>query len=155
MLDYRAYVESAILRRDYVLSEMEHRIDKLWIDGKLGDTDRDELMALAAENADDSMQVDVVAKLADLDARVYSLEHPTDIFPVFVPGQITKKGDIVRADVTGDGEYDLVLFDGGNAQTSLSIGKINGWYLLNIELEKTHEIHRNDDGTYTLTPINE
>lgn len=155
MLDYRAYVENVISRHDYVLSEMEDRINKLWIDAKLTDAERDELMVLAAENVDESLQVDVMAMLASLDSRVYSLEHPTDIYPVYEPGQITKRGDIVRADVTGDGELDLVLFDGGNAQTALSIGKINGWFLLDRELNKTHEIHRNSDGTYTLDPVEE
>lgn len=155
MLDYRAYVENVISRHDYVLSEMEDRINKLWIDAKLTDAERDELMILAAENVDDALQVDVVAKLADLDARVFALENPVEQYEIWYNGKTTVKKEIVRWDVTGDGEYDLCQFDGGNSYTSLKVGRINGWYLLNAQLERTHEIHLNDDGTYTLTPINE
>lgn len=155
MLDYRAYIETVIMRHDYILSDIEDRINKLWVDAKLTDTERDELMALAAENVDEALQIDVLERLADLDARVAALEHPETDYPTWQPGMVVKKMEIVKYEVTGDGVLDLCLFDGGNAQTSLKVGRINGWYLLDAQLERTHEIHLNDDGTYTLTPVNE
>jgi hypothetical protein len=60
---------------------------------------------------------------------------------------------VYRADVTGDGELDLVRYDGGRASTSLSIGKIEGWHLLDRELNPTHDISRDADGGYVLTPV--
>ena len=96
----------------------------------------------------------MLGQLADLGRRVYNLEHPTDIYPVWKPGYITKKGEIVRFDVSGDGELDLCQYNGGRNETSLSIGKIEGWNMLNRELTPTHTITRDADGGYVLTPIN-
>ena len=152
-LDYRSYLEQVISRKDYVLSEMEERIDRLWLDGKLTESDRDELMQLAADNARDSLQIDVVAKLAEIERRLYDLEHPTDIYPIYEAGQVSERGVVYRADVTGDGEYNLVRYDGGRQSTSLSIGKIEGWHLLDRELNPTHNITRTSGGEYVLTPI--
>ena len=153
MLDYRSYLEAAIARRDYSLDEMESKIDKLWIDGRITEADRDALLTLAAESASDALQVDVLAQLKQLEQRVFALEHPTDIYPIWHSGYSTAQHEIVRYDVTGDGEYDLCRYDGGRASTSLSIGKIDGWHLLNIELENVATITRDEDGGYVITPI--
>ena len=152
-LDYRNYLEQVISRKDYVLSEMEERIDRLWLDGKLTESDRDELMQAAADNARDSLQIDVVAKFAEIERRLYNLEFPTDIYPIYEQGQVSERGVVYRADVTGDGEYDLVRYDGGRQSTSLSIGKIEGWHMLDRELTPTHNITRDAAGGYVLTPI--
>lgn len=152
-MDYKAYVQQVISRGGYALADMESRIDRLWLDGKLSEVERAELLQLAADNAQDAYQVDVVAKLADLEKRVYDLEHPIDQYEIWTPGKTTMKGEIVRFDVTGDGEYDLCQYDGGREYTALSIGKIDGWYMLNRELEKTHTITRDASGGYIVTPI--
>jgi len=152
-LDYRAYVEQVINRKDYLLDDMESKINRLWLDGKLTEADRDELLQLAAENAPESLQIDFAAKFADIDARLFALEHPTDIYPIWEPGYVTKQHEIVRFDVTGDGQLDLCQYNGGRASTSLGIGKIQGWQLLNIELVPTHNISRDSSGGYVLTPI--
>lgn len=153
MIDYFQSIKTLIAFGGYRLDEMEERIERLWVEGKLTTAQRDELRTLAAESAQDADQVDVVARLAELERRVYDLEHPTDIYPVWHSGYITKKGEIVRFDVSGDGELDLCRYDGGRNETSLSIGKIEGWHLLDRELNPTHDITRDADGGYVLTPI--
>lgn len=155
MLNYKEYVRTTIERRDYVLADMEERINKLWIEGKLTDTDRDELMQLAADNADDTLQVDVMEKLADLERRIWELEHPTSQYVIWTSGYQTKQHEIVRFDVTGDGELDLCQYNGGRAYTALSIGKIEGWNLLDRELNIVATITRDADGGYVVTPIPE
>ncbi len=152
-MDYYEILKSAIGFGGYELSVMEAKIDRLWVEGHLTTDQRTELRTLAAESARDADQIDVVARLAELERRVYDLEHPTDIYPVWTAGHITKKGEIVRFDVTGDGEYDLCQYNGGRTETSLSIGKINGWNLLDRELTPTHTITRDADGGYVLTPV--
>jgi len=152
-MDYYEILKSAIGFGGYVLTDMEQRIDRLWIEGHLTTEQRTELRTLAAESARDADQIDVVARLAELERRVYDLEHPVDQFPVWTAGYITKKGEIVRFDVTGDGELDLCQYNGGRNETSLSIGKINGWHLLDRELNATHDITRDAEGGYVLTPI--
>ena len=154
MTDYRSYLESVIRRGDFVLAEMEDKLTRLWIEGRITETDRDELTQLAAEYAEDRYQIDVVAKLAELERRIYDLEWPTEQYPVWQKGQVSERGVVYRADVTGDGELDLVRYDGGRASTSLSIGKIEGWHLLSRELEVVATITRDADGGYVITPVN-
>lgn len=153
MLNYYEALKTTIQRGEYLLDEMETRVERCWIDTRITMEQRDELLALAAECAKDEYQVDLLAMYADHDARIYALEHPTDQYPVWQQGQVTKKGEIVRYDVTGDGELDLCMFDGGNAQTALFIGKIQGWFLLDRELNEVATFLRNAEGTFDITPI--
>lgn len=154
-MDYRAYLETVIGRGDYALATMEDRINKLWIEGKLSNEDREALLRLAAENARETLQVDVYAKLADLEQRVWELEHPVDQYVIWASGYQTKQHEIVRYDVTGDGELDLCQYNGGRSYTGLSIGKIEGWNMLDRELNIVATITRDADGGYVITPIPE
>ena len=155
MVDYYEALKTSIGFGTYILSEMEDRIDRIWIEGHLTDDQRIELRTLAANSCDETKEFlkDVMNLYAELNTRVYNLEHPTDIYPIWTPGYITKKHEVVRYDVTGDGEYDLCRYDGGRAETKLSIGKIEGWHMVNRELENTHTITRDVDGNFVLTPI--
>ena len=82
--------------------------------------------------------------------RVEALE--TADFPVWKAGYVTQRGEIVKFDLDGDGVLDYCMYAGGRSETSLSIGKINGWYKVTSTGTKTDIITRNSDGTYTLTP---
>lgn len=108
---------------------------------------------VVAESAREADQTDVLGKLADLEHRVWELEHPTDQYAIWQAGYQTKQHEIVRFDVTGDGELDLCQYNGGRSYTALSIGKIEGWNLLDRELTPTHTITRDADGGYVLTPV--
>lgn len=153
MLDYYASLKTLIGFGGYVLEDFELRIDRCWLEGHLTTEQRDELRTLAAEEARDADQLDVAEKLADLEHRVWELEHPVDQYEIWTAGKTTQQYEIVRYDVTGDGEYDLCQYNGGRSYTSLSIGKIEGWNLLDRELTPTHIISRDADGGYVLTPI--
>jgi len=153
MIDYESAVRTVIASGSYVLSDLEDRIDALWVEGKLTDDQRANLKRLAANGVRDEMQVDVIAKLASLESRVYDLEHPTDIYEIWKSGKVTAKGEIVRYDVTGDGEYDLCQYNGGRASTSLGIGKIEGWNMLDRELNIVATITRDADGGYVIEYI--
>ena len=155
MGEYRRYLEIAIRRGDYVLEDMERRIDRLYIEGKLTDDEREELLPLAADHAKDVFQTDVLAKIADLEHRVWELENPVDQYEIWTTGKQTLQHEIVRYDVTGDGELDLCQYNGGRSYTGLSIGKIEGWSLLDRELNIIGTITRDADGGYVNTPIPE
>ena len=152
-MDYYGIIKSAIGFGGYVLTEMEAKIDRLWVEGHLTDEQRTELRTLAAEQAREADQTDVLGKLADLEHRVWELEHPTDQYAIWQAGYQTQRHEIVRYDVTGDGELDLCQYNGGRSYTALSIGKIEGWQMLDRELAPTHAITRDADGGYVLTPI--
>ena len=65
-MDYKELIIKVIEQGNYVLADMEQRITRLWLEGKLSEADRDELIPMAAEHAADRYQVDVIAELADL-----------------------------------------------------------------------------------------
>ena len=153
MLDYFESLKTLIGFGGYTLEDMETRIDRCWLEGHLTTEQRDELRTLAAEQARDADQLDVAEKLADLEHRVWELEHPVDQYEIWTAGKTTQQHEIVRFDVTGDGELDLCQYNGGRSYTSLSIGKIEGWNMLDRELNRTHTITRDADGGYVLTPI--
>lgn len=159
MLDYFGALRTTIQRGEYMLEQMEDRVERCWLDTRITTEQRDELLQLAAECAKDEWQIDVLAKLTELESRVYALEHaddpdPAEQYPVWEQGMITPQHGIVRWDVTGDGEYDLCRYDGGRSQgTASKVGGIEGWHLLDAGLNATHSIKRNSDGTYTLTPV--
>ena len=130
----KEFIESVIRTGNYVLSEMEERIQKMYVLGKLTTAELEELLALAANNARDSMQIDVTAKLKELEDRIYVLEHPSmPDFPVWVAGYVTKKGETVQYDYDGDGTMNLLRYDGGRAETALRPGKIDGWHVVNAQ----------------------
>ena len=130
----KEFIESVIRTGNYVLSEMEERIQKMYVLGKLTTEELEELLALAANNARDSMQIDVTAKLKELEDRIYALEHPvTPDFPVWVAGYVTKKGETVQFDYDSDGVMDLLRYDGGRSETALRPGKIDGWHVVNAQ----------------------
>lgn len=153
MIDYIAALQAIIATGEYALGTLEDRIDRLWLEGKLTTEQRDELRQAAAEGAKEDYQIDVLAKLADHDQRIWELEHPVDQYVIWTSGYQTKQHEIVRYDVTGDGELDLCRYDGGRSYTGLSIGKIEGWHLLDRELNNVANITRDADGGYVITPI--
>lgn len=149
----REFIENVINSGDFKLEELEEKIKKLYVLGDLTQTDMEQLLTMAAEKVDDSAQVDLFAKVVDLEHRLVALE--TADFAVYVPGYVTKKGEIVKFDIDKDGEYEFVMYDGGRTETSLSPGKINGWYKVTSAGVKTHVLTRNADGTYSLTDVSE
>jgi len=130
---------NAINGGNFNLSEMETKIDTLWVKGSLTEAERNELLELAAAKANDINQIDVVARIAELERRVYALENPAEeeqpevAYQVWESGYITAKGETVQFDYDKDGNLDLLRYDGGRATTSLSPGKIDGWHVVDSE----------------------
>ena len=147
----KEFIAQVIAKGDYKLDELEVKIKKLYVLGDLTESEMDELLLLAANSVDNSAQVDLFAMIVDLQHRVEALE--TADFPVWKSGYVTKRGEIVKFDLDGDGTLDYCMYDGGRTETSLAVGKINGWYKVTSAGVKTHSITRNSDGTYTLTAL--
>jgi len=146
----KEFLEGIIRTGNYVLVEMEERIEKLYALGKLTTEELEALLALAAENARDSMQIDITEKLKDLEDRVYALEHPVEPdYPIYVPGYVTKKGETIRFDYDNDGVYDLLRYDGGKAETTLAPGKITGWHVVDANGEILGTYYKGE-----FTPVN-
>jgi hypothetical protein len=107
---------------------------------------------MADENAKDSVQVDIVSMLADLEARVAKLEAKGVV--VWTAGHVTAKGETVLCDVNKDGTLEYCRYDGGRASTALSPGKINGWVILDAEGGQIiATIEKDDEGKVIIVPI--
>lgn len=147
------FIESVILQGKYVLSEMEERISKMYVVGKITEEDMVYLLNLAAEHADDNRQIDIAAVLADLETRIERLEAAGVV--VWTQGHVTAKGETVLYDVIKEGQLRYCRYDGGRASTALSPGKIDGWVVLSgAGGAVTHRIEKDADGKIILVPVN-
>ena len=149
-MNMKDFIVNVINTGTYVLDDMEERIDKMYVCGKLTVEERDYLQAYAAERVNDSLQIDVAAILADLEQRVSALESKG--VKVWTAGMVTAKGQTVLYDVDRDGTLDYCRYDGGRATTSSSPGKIEGWVKTDSAGNVTHRIVK-VDGEITLEPV--
>lgn len=152
MTVYEIY-KNVINNGDFVLSAMEEKIETVYAQGKITAEERTELLNLASNMANPEKQIDIIAKLAELEARIAVVEG-SDIV-VWTSGMSVAKGQTVLYDVLKEGQLRYCRYDGGRAATSLSPGKIDGWVVLaSANGEVTHKIVR-VDGVNTLVPVNE
>ena len=148
------FIESVINTGNYILSEMDERIDRMYILGKITDEEAVYLHNLAAEKANDTMQIDVSAVLADLEARISVLESAGVV--VWVQGMSTAKGQTVLYDILKEGQLRYCRYDGGRSATSLSPGKIDGWVILaSAGGAVTHTVEKDENGNIILVPVEE
>ena len=146
------FIKSLILAGGYRLDAMERTIERHYVRGDITDAQRVELLQLAADNADDSKEIDVVAVLADLEQRVARLEAAGVM--VWTSGHITAKGETVLYDVLKEGHYRYCRYDGGRASTTLAPGKINGWVVLDSAGGAvTHTVEKDSEGNIILVPV--
>ena len=146
--------KSVINGGNYVLADMEAKLDAAWIMSKLSSEEHVELLELAAEKADDAKQIDIPAVLADLEARIEVLESAG--VKVWVSGMSTKKGQTVLYDIIKEGRLRYCRYDGGRASTSLSPGKIDGWVVLSgAGGAVTHTVQKDENGQIILVPVEE
>lgn len=150
----KEFFESVIKTGRFVLSEMEDRIDKAFVMGKISAEDTVELKELAAEYARDEMQIDVAAILADLEKRIEVLESAGVV--VWKQGMTVANGQTVLYAILKPEDTTLryCRYDGGRASTALSPGKIYGWVVLaSAGGEVTHTVQKDETGKIILVPV--
>ena len=147
------FIKSLILAGNFRLDAMERTIERHYVRAELTDAERVELLNLAAEHAEDSKEIDVLAILADLEQRVARLESAGVV--VWTSGHITAKGEtVLYAIVPNDSTLRYCRYDGGRASTSLRPGKIDGWVVLSgVGGEVTHKVEKDEDGNIILVPV--
>lgn len=128
---YKEIFLTLIKSGNYNLDELSVKLDKMYIEGKLTEAERDELLLMATDGAKDSAQIDLYEKIVDLEHRIVALE--TKDIPEWYAGYVTRKGETVKFDYDGDGTLDLLRYDGGRNETALSPGKIDGWHVVDSE----------------------
>lgn len=137
---------------EYRISDMEERIETVYAQGKITAEERAELLTLASESAKDTLQIDVIAQLADINRRLAILESAGVV--VWKSGMSTAKGQTVLYDILKDGIMRYCRYDGGRSATSLSPGKIDGWVILaSAGGAVTHTVGKDADGKIILIPM--
>lgn len=137
---------------EYRVSDMEERIETVYAQGKITAEERASLLTLASEKADQTKQIDIVAKLAELEARIAKIESAGVV--VWKSGMSTAKGQTVLYDILKDGTMRYCRYDGGRSATSLSPGKIDGWVILESAGGRvTHTVGKDADGKIILIPV--
>jgi hypothetical protein len=150
---YEIY-QNVIITGSYKLADMEERIETIYAQGKITAEERVALLQLADDSAKDAYQIDVPAKLADLEARIAVLESAGVV--VWKSGMTTAKGQTVLYDIVKEGTLRYCRYDGGRASTSLSPGKIEGWVILaSAGGAVTHTVEKDADGNIILVPVEE
>lgn len=146
------FIKGLILAGNFRLDAMERTIERHYVRAELTDAERTELLNLAADHADDSKEIDVLAILADLEQRIARLESAGVV--VWTSGHITAKGETVLYDILKEGRLRYLRYDGGRASTALSPGKIDGWVVLaSAGGEVTHKVEKDEDGNIILVPV--
>ena len=84
---------------NYKLTETLDKLTTLWMEGQIDKEQRDELTQMAKQSPDARAELDVLAKLEDLDRRVAALEagggaEPAE-YPDYVAGKWYYNGDKV------------------------------------------------------------
>ena len=106
-------IKDVINTRRYVLADMLHKIDTLWAQGDIDDDQRTELIALAQGNTDMEQEVNMLAKLEELEQRVRALEtgstEPGEAYPDYVAGKWYYSGDKITFE---GGKYQCIAPDG-------------------------------------------
>ena len=106
-------LKEVITSKRYGLTDMLRKIDTLWAQGDLDDDQRTELIALAQGNADMTQEVNVLARLEELEQRVRALEagstEPGEAYPDYVVGKWYYNGDKITFE---GGKYKCIAPDG-------------------------------------------
>ena len=151
-MDTYIFLKSLIAARNFKLSAMEQTIERHFCLGNISKEQEIELLSLAAENADDRKEIDIVAVLADFERRLEIIESAGVV--VWKPGMSTAKGQTVLYDIINDGQMRYCRYDGGRSATSLSPGKIDGWVILaSVGGEVTHRVEKDEDGKIILVSV--
>lgn len=153
MTVYEIYT-NVISTGEYRLSDMEERIETIYAQGKITAEERANLLNLAADSARDTLQIDIPAKLAELESRVAAIESAGVV--VWKQGMSTAKGQTVLYDIIKEGTLRYCRYDGGRASTALSPGKIDGWVILaSAGGAVTHWVEHDEGGNIILIPVEE
>ena len=92
--------KNVIQSGNYKLTEMLDKLTTLWMEGQIDKGQRDELTQMAKQSPDARAELDVLAKLEDLDRRVAALEaggggEEAKEYPGYVAGKWYYNGDKV------------------------------------------------------------
>ena len=130
-------IAAVIAGGDYVLADMVRKINTLWVEGQLTDKQREDLLVMAAENANpegerpgtQEMLETLAGRLEELEGRVAALEGApeTPEYPAWKPWDGMSKDYPKGAVVSHKGELWKSVFEGQNVWEPGTAGTENLW----------------------------
>lgn len=87
-------IKAVILSGVFELNDLLRKIDTLWLQSRLSDEQRAELVTLAQEHADPALSLDLMQMISALDARVKQLEGSSGEVPEYVDGHPARDGEV-------------------------------------------------------------
>lgn len=125
-------VMNVIKSKNYELKDILTKIDTLWVQGSITEEEREELIALARQNAEVQQSIDILAKLEELDKRMRAIEDRFNSESEDTEGETEgDAGEVVTypAYETGVWYYrdDIVSFDGQNYICVAPEGAVCTW----------------------------
>lgn len=98
----RNIINAVINTGKFELTDIIRKIDTIWLEGKITDEEKAELVTVAQGKANPQYSMDLLAKVEELDKRVKVLEaqkasegEVTEEYPAFVEGKWYYTGDKV------------------------------------------------------------
>lgn len=145
---YKILKDAILSGEKYSLTDMQDKIDRMWVANRINDSQHDELIALALEHFDeDELLPDDKERLAALENRVHELEKAVAILqgvrvvPTIVKWTAPKSKDayvqpgdgiIYEYDVDKDGVTEYYMYY-GDTPTGLRPMKRAGWKRVNSD----------------------
>lgn len=120
--DLYGVAKTVITSKNYELKDMLNKLETLWFEGNITEEQKLELMDIARNNAMSDNSLDILKKLAELDARIKALEdekansdsEEVVVYPPYEAGVWYYNGDIVD-------------FEGKNHRCTAPVGTVCVW----------------------------
>lgn len=114
-------LKAVILAQGFELKSILMKINNFWAEGNINENERKELIELAQENAHIKNEVDVLAKLEEMDKRIKALEDAR--------GNTGNAGETYPEYVVGKWYYggDIISFEGKNYICTAPEGQVCTW----------------------------
>lgn len=115
-------IKDVIASKNYELTDILAKIDKRCLENQITEEERDELQAMARENADATKSIDVLAKLQEFELRIKELEE--------AKAGTEEPSEVVYADyVAGKWYYmgERISFNGKNYECIAPNGAVCTW----------------------------
>lgn len=121
-------IKKVIESKKYELSDILKKIDTLWLQGDISDSQKDSLITLARTNAEISNSVDVLVKLEEMNKRLTSVE--AELKALKLDSSDTENEETIVAEYEAGKWYyagDKVSFNGNTYTCTAPDGVVCVW----------------------------
>ena len=131
----KSIFENVIRSGNYKLTDMQHKIKQLWLEGDIPEADKDELLALASNGvnpngekpSEDARFASLLDRIEKLEAEVFKTEGGEDVVEAWKPWDGISNKYQPGAIVAHKGKVWESIFNGQNVWEPGELGTENMW----------------------------